>query len=196
MLTCRKYDIMEWFNSLDVFLKAYWIIAGVASLIFAIQMILTFVGIDTDDGLSADFDGDMDIDGPFQFFSLRNLIHFFLGFGWGGVCFYDTFTSKAWVTVFALLTGVLFVLLFFIIVKQIMKLNKDNSFQISDTLEKAADVYLTIPEGKSGKGKIQISVKGAFHELNAMTEGEKIPTGGKVKVSEIIDNQTVLVIKL
>ena len=187
---------MEWFNSLDAFLKAYWIIAGTASLIFVIQMVLTFVGVDTDDGLSADFDGDMDIDGPFQFFSLRNLIHFFLGFGWGGVCFYSTFTSKAWVIIFALLTGLLFVLLFFIIVKQIMKLNKDNSFQISDTLDKVADVYLSIPEEKSGKGKIQISVKGAFHELDAMTEGEKIPTGGKVKVLEIIDNQTVLVHKL
>ena len=192
----RKSNDMEWFNSLDVFLKAYWIIAGAASLIFAIQMILTFVGVDADDSLSADFDGDTDADGPFQFFSLRNLIHFLLGFGWGGICFYSSFTSQVWVTVFAFLTGIVFVLLFYIIVKQIIKLNKDNSFQISDTLEKAADVYLTIPGEKSGKGKIQISIKGAFHELDAMTEDEKIPTGGKVRVSAVIDNQTVLVNKL
>jgi hypothetical protein len=187
---------MEWFNGLDLFLKSYWIIAGIASVIFIIQMILTFTGVDASDGLHADFSGDMDTDGPFQFFSLRNLINFFLGFGWGGVCFYNTFSSKIWVTVCAFLTGMLFVLLFFILIKQFMKLERDYSFQISDTAGKTADVYLTIPENNSGKGKIQISVKGAFHEIDAITEGEKISTGSKIKVAGIIDNQTVIVTKL
>ncbi|MDR0680935.1 MAG: serine protease [Dysgonamonadaceae bacterium] len=187
---------MEWFNSLDALLKIYWIIAGITSLIFVIQMIMTFMGIDSADGLSADFDGDIDANGPFQFFSLRNLINFLLGYGWGGICFYDTFTSKVWVNVFAFLTGFLFFLLFFLIIKQILKLNRDNTFQIQDTLGNVADVYLTIPGEKSGKGKIQISVKGAFHEIDALTEGEKISTGDKVKVTKIIDNQTVLVIKI
>jgi hypothetical protein len=187
---------MEWFNSLDSLLKVYWIIAGVASLIFVIQMILTFAGIDSSDGLSVDVDGDVEASGPFQFFSLRNLINFLLGYGWGGICFYDTFASKIWVNVFAFLTGCLFFLLFFLIIKQILKLNCDNTFQIKDTLGGTAEVYLTIPGEKSGTGKIQISIKGAFHEINARTEGEKISTGDKVTVIEIIDNQTVLVTKI
>ncbi len=185
---------MEWFNSLDVFLKTYWIIAGSASLFFIIQMIMTFSGMDS--GGDLDFDGDTHVEGPFQLFSIRNLTNFFLGFGWGGVCFYNTFSSKLLVGICALITGVLFVALFFIVVKQFLKLGKDNTFQLQDTLDKAADVYLTIPEKKSGKGKIQISVKGAFHEINAMTDGDRIPTGGKAKVIAIIDNQTVLVVKL
>jgi len=195
---------MEWFNSLDTFLKTYWIIAGAASLIFIIQTIMTFIGLEASDGLNADFsadfnadfNGDTHFEGPFQLFSIRNLVNFFLGFGWGGICFYNTFSSKVWVSFFAFLTGVIFVFLFFFIIKQFLKLGKDNTFQIKDTLEKAADVYLAIPEAKSGKGKIQISVKGAFHEIDAMTEGERIPTGGKAQVINIIDNQTVLVIKL
>jgi uncharacterized membrane protein (Fun14 family) len=187
---------MEWFYNLDVLLKVYWIIAGITSLIFVIQMIMTFAGIDSSDGLSADFDGDIDGDSPFQFFSLRNLINFLLGYGWGGICCYDTFASKVWVNIFAFLTGFLFLLLFFLIIKQILKLNQDNTFQIKDALGNVADVYLTIPGEKSGKGKIQISVKGAFHEIDALTEGEKISTGDKVKVTKIIDNQTVLVTKL
>jgi membrane protein implicated in regulation of membrane protease activity len=187
---------MEWFSSLDPLLKVYWAIAGVSSLIFVIQMIMTFVGMDSSDGLSVDWDGDVEVDGPFQFFSLRNLINFLLGYGWGGICFYDTFASKVWVNFFAFLTGFLFFLLFFLIIKQILKLNRDNTFQIKDTLGRIADVYLTIPGEKSGTGKIQISVKGAFHEINARTEGEKISTGDKVKVVEVIDNQTVLVTKI
>lgn len=187
---------MEWFNSLDTSLKIYWLIAGAASLVFIVQMILTFVGMDGSDGLSADFDGDMDSDGPFQFFSFRNLVNFLLGFGWGGVSFYNTFESKVWVGILALLTGLVFFFFFFFLMKQLMKLAKDNTFRINSTLDKAADVYLTIPGEKTGKGKIQISVNGAYHELDAMTEGEAIPTGSKIKVTQIIDNQTVLVIKL
>ena len=187
---------MEWFNSLDTFLKTYWIIAGTTSLIFIIQTIMTFIGMGASDSLDADFNGDTHVEGPFQLFSIRNLINFFLGFGWGGICFYDTFSSKLWVSVFAFLTGILFVILFFFIIKQFLKLGKDNSFQIKDTLGKTAEVYLAIPEAKSGKGKIQISVKGAFHEIDAMTEGDRIPTGCKAQVINIIDNQTILVIKL
>lgn len=187
---------MEWFNGLDTFLKTYWIIAGVASLIFIIQTIMTFVGMDAADGLDADFDGDMHVEGPFQLFSIRNLVNFFLGFGWGGICFYNSFAAKIWVSIFAFLTGILFVILFFFIIKQFLKLGKDNTFQIKDTVGNAADVYLAIPAEKSGKGKIQISIKGAFHEIDAMTLGDRIPTGEKAKVIDVIDNQTVLVNKL
>ena len=191
----ENFNIMEWFNSLDVFLKTYWIIAGAASLIFIIQTIMTFIGLGDADGFDSDLDGNSHFEGPFQLFSIRNLVNFFLGFGWGGVCFYDMF-PKGLVIILALLTGIVFVFIFFFIIKQFLKLGKDNTFRIQNTLEKAADVYLTIPEAKSGKGKIQISVKGAFHEIDAMTEGERIPTGGKAQVVSIIDNQTVLVIKL
>ena len=186
---------MEWLNSLDPALKVYWIIAGVASIVFVIQMIMTFVGLDASDGLNVDLDGDVSADGPFQLFSLRNLTNFLLGFGWGGVCFYNTFSSNALVALFACLTGIVFVLLFFFMIKMILKLNKDNTFRISETLNKTADVYLNIPAEKTGKGKIQISVRGSVHEIAAMTNGERIPSGGKARVIEIIDGQTVLVEK-
>lgn len=177
-------------------LKTYWVIAGIASLIFVIQMIMTFIGMDSSDGTGADFDGHTDVAGPFQLFSLRNLINFFLGFGWGGVCFYNTFDSHVWIAVFAVLTGVIFVLLFFFLIKMLLKLNRNNTFKIEDTLQKTADVYLVIPAAKSGKGKIQISVKGAVHEIDAITADEKIATGMMARVIEIIDNQTVLVTKI
>jgi len=193
---------MEWFSNLDTFLKVYWIIAGTASLIFIIQMIMTFVGMDSGDGFDADAGGDTQFEGPFQMFSIRNLINFFLGFGWGGVCFSETFSfnssnsTKILISICAFLTGILFVAIFFFIIKQFLKLSKDNSFRIENTVGNVADVYLVIPAEKSGKGKIQISVKGAFHEIDAITEGEKIPTGGKAKVISVIDSQTVLVNKL
>jgi len=69
--------------------------------------------------------------------------------------------------------------------RQVQKLAEDNSFKISNTLFKTAEVYLTIPENKKGKGKIMISVNGAFHELEAMTENARIESGAVVKVVSI-----------
>ena len=69
----------------------------------------------------------------------------------------------------------------------------DKTFKITDTIGKTADVYLVIPAERKGKGKIQVSVGGAYHEIDAMTEGERIPTGAKARIESIIDTQTVLV---
>lgn len=154
---------------------------------------MTFIGMDSSDGLNADFNGDVHSDGPFQLFSLRNLVHFFLGYGWAAVCFYHTISSVFWLNVVAIFIGILFVAFFFFLMVQLTKLAKDNTFKMSDTVGKTADVYLVIPSGMKGKGKVQVSVGGAYHEIAAMTEGEKIPTGSKARIDSLIDNETVLV---
>jgi hypothetical protein len=76
----------------------------------------------------------------------------------------------------------------------VQKLAEDNSFKITNTLNKTAEVYLTIPENKKGKGKIMISVNGAFHELEAMTENDKIQSGAVVKVVRI-ENDNILIVE-
>ena len=186
---------MEILENLDTLLKTFWFVAIPTSLIFIIQTIMTFIGADSSDGIQADFDGDMNgADAPFQLFSLRNLIHFLLGFSWTGISFYSTISNKPLLIVLSLVVGVLFVSLFFIIITQVQKLAEDNSFRITNTLNKTAEVYLTIPENKKGKGKIMISVNGAFHELEAMTENEKIQTGVIVKVVKI-ENDNILIVE-
>ena len=186
---------MEILNDLEPLLKTFWFVAIPASLIFIIQTILTFVGADATDGLEPDFSGDLDGgDAPFQLFSLRNLINFLLGFSWAGISFYNSIQSKLLLILISLVIGIGFVYLFFIIIRQVQKLAEDNSFRIANTLHKSAEVYLTIPENKSGKGKIMISVNGAFHELDAMTENEKIPSGSVVKVVRI-ESENILIVE-
>jgi membrane protein implicated in regulation of membrane protease activity len=185
--------MIEWFNSLEPMLKIYWGIALAASLIFVIQMIISFVGGDFDD---MDFDADGDSHGVSGFFSVRNLVNFLLGVGWAGVAFYGSISSKGLLMFVAIVVGAVFVLMFFAMIKALLKLQKDNTFRIEETLNKAASVYLAIPENKSGNGKIQISVRGSTHEIDALTSGERIPTGEKVRVTEILGNYLVLVEKL
>lgn len=186
---------MELLENLEPLLKTFWFVALPSSLIFILQTIMTFVGADASDGIQADFDGDLNgADAPFQLFSLRNLINFLLGFSWTGISFYTSIASKPLLIVLSLVVGILFVALFFFIIKQVQKLQEDNTFNIANTLNKTAEVYLTIPEQKKGKGKIMISINGAFHELEAMTEQDKIPSGAVVKIVKI-ENKSILIVE-
>ena len=119
-----------------------------------------------------------------------------MGFSWTGISLYSTIQNQTLLIVLSLVIGIVFVLLFFTIIKQVQRLAEDNSFQIANTINHSAEVYLTIPGNKSGKGKIMISVKGYFHELDAITEGESVPSISVVKVFRIENNNILIVEKI
>lgn len=187
------FDFLQTMESLQ---QAFWWVAIIASLIFFLQTLLTIFGSDFTDGLNADFDGQLDhVDAPFQLFSFRNLINFLLGFGWTGVAFYTSVKNQSLLIIIASLVGISFVLLYFVMIRQILKLTEDNTFNIEKLIGKSADVYLTIPENKTGQGKVLISLNGSNHELNALTEGEILPSGTAVKVVKI-ENKILIVEKI
>lgn len=173
----------EFFANMDTTQQFYWYVAIGASVIFIIQTIMTFIGADADTGVDADFDGNLDAtDHPFQLFSLRNLIAFLLGFGWTGASLYGT-VSNTLLGIIATLVGVFFIAIFFFVMRTLMKLAEDNSFNIEETVGKIGDVYINIPPEKKGKGKVLISIKGSMHELPAITSNkEQIKNGSLVKV--------------
>lgn len=188
---------MDFFDSMEPMLRTYWFIALPVSLIFLIQAIMTFTGLDAGDGLDADFDGDMDGgDTPFQLFSFRNLVNFLLGFGWGGICFYSTIPNKVVLGIVAFLIGCVFLLLFFLIIRQLRKLEENNTFQLPMAIGKTGNVYLTIPANKSGSGIVQVSVLGAVRELNAVTIGERIESGSMIRVTAVESDNLVQVERL
>jgi ABC-type antimicrobial peptide transport system permease subunit len=185
---------MDAFYELEPMLKTFWLFAIPTSLIFIIQTIMTFVGADAHDGIDADFDSNLSgTEAPFQLFSLRNMINFLLGFSWTGISFYSLIENPIMLILLSLGVGVLFVLLFFVVIKQLQKLAEDNSFKISNAINKTAEVYLSIPEKMSGRGKVMISVNGSYHELPAMTENERIQTGSVVKVVKIDTGNNLIV---
>lgn len=185
---------MDFLTELNPLLRTFWFIAIPATVIFAIQTIMTFVGLDSSEGLEADFDSNLDGgDAPFQLFSFRNLINFLLGFGWAGISFFGIIENNTILIITAVIIGIAFVYIFFLIISQILKLGEDASFKTAETLSKTAEVYLTIPGNMEGKGKILISIKGSVRELDAMTHGEKIASGATVKVVSI-ENGSVLIV--
>lgn len=195
----------EWYGALTSTLQVFWAIALITSLVFAIQMILTFVGIgdadadvDMDMCGGADFsDGStLDMGGSMQLFTVRNLINFFLGLGWGGVCLSSLIHNTVLLVIAAVGVGLLFVYAFLLVYRQLFRLESNGAFHTDDCVGRTVDVYLTVPAGRSGNGKVQVSFSGSVQELAAMTDSATaIPSGAKVRVLEIIDSTTVLVDK-
>ena len=190
--------MMDLFNSLEPLQKFFWTIACCASLVFIIQTIMTFIGLGTDADVDAGpMDGSVDSieDGALSgVFSFRNLVNFLLGYGWAGVLLFDDI-EKRWLLQFvAIAVGVLFVLAFVFMFRQVMKLSHDGSFKINEAVGLKADVYLRIPAARSGRGKVQVSVKGSIHEIDAVTDNDaEIPTGGQVEIIKALGDDLLLV---
>lgn len=190
--------MMDLFNSLEPLLKFFWAIACAASLVFIIQTILTFVGLGTDADVDAGpMDGSVDSveDGALSgVFSFRNLINFLLGYGWAGVLLFDAIDKRWLLQIVAIAVGLLFVLAFVFMFRQVMRLSHDGSFKMNEAVGLKADVYLRIPAARSGRGKVQVSVKGSVHEIDAVTDNDaEIPTGGQVEIVEVIGDDLLLV---
>ena len=191
----------NWYTALEPMQQMFWGCALVGSAVFVIQMILTLIGLDGHDvdtsfdvGDFGDANGDtMDTGGGLSLFSIRSLVNFIVGFGWSGVSFHKLIGNNILLVLVSVAVGCAFVWLFFYIRKQTRKLESNGAFDIRNCEGKTANVYLRIPANGKGKGKVQISVNGSFHEIDALTDGDSIATGQKVRITEVIDGETLRV---
>lgn len=171
-------------------LYTYWAAAVVSSILFAIQTVSLFLGFDTDSDFSGG-DAQFDFDG-LQLVSLKTVSCFVLGFGWTGVIFYPHIDNPLWLASLAVLVGLGFMLGIAFLLRQVLNLSQDNTFHLSQCVDSVAEVYLRIPA--QGRGKITVSIEGSMHELQAISKEENdIPTGSKVRIVQVIDDNTVQV---
>ena len=205
--------MLEWFNSLGLMGQIFLCIALPASVILVIQIVLSIVGLGHDGDGDADVPDDNGIDGVFgedapddtpdvsagdtadlQIFSLRSIIAFIVTFGWMGVSLCKTGLHPAIIVTIALGCGVAVMLLVAVMMRAIWRLQSDGTADIRDALGKTASVYLTIPAGRAGKGKVNVMLSGSLAEREAVTDdAEPIPFGTEVTVVGITGGTTLLV---
>ena len=195
--------MFETFKSMDGMLQVYWILAAISSIIFIIQAIMTFIGFDADsdvdmstapDQIPESGDAAFDAAG-FHLVSVKSVICFILGFGWTGVLCWNYIPNRVLLGLLAVVVGLIFMSLIAFLLFQMMKLNRDNTFRVEQTIGLPADVYLRIPGNRKQTGKITVSLNGSTHELEALSDTD-IPTGAKVRIKEIVQGETVLVEKI
>lgn len=176
--------------------KLYWCFAIPFSLLFVIQLILTFfigdmdaVGVDGDADLSIEHDTGID----FQFLSIKNLIAFFTIFGWAGIACLDSGLTN-WLTILiSTLCGLIMMVIMASIAYFMGKLTESGTLDLNNAIGQVASVYLTIPGKRSGMGKVQVKVQG-LQTLDALTDNEDdIKTGAVVDIVDVINNEILLV---
>jgi hypothetical protein len=193
-----EFSFATWWDTMQNVEKIYWLIAVPFTAVFLVQLVLTFVGGGIDEIADATdhdvtFDQDHGID--FQFISIKNLVAFFSIFGWTGVALIHGGKSIGMIIVVSTLAGLLMMLIMASMVYYMGKLTEDSSLNLSNAIGKIGSVYLRIPPGRSGMGKVQINVQG-FQTLDAITDGEEeIKTGAVVEVVDVINNEVLLVKK-
>ena len=193
--------MIEWWNSLSVMMKVLWGITLSASLVFVIQSVMTFLGADSD---SSDFDLDTDASGDVpdgdvhgsgqSLLSFRNFVNFLLGFGWSAILLKNSISSTGVLMVVSIIVGVALVVLVMLLFKWLSSMQQAGNINVfKSAVGCEGKVYLTIPGARSGAGKVQITINGSVREYDAVTDGDKLPTGTAIRVVEVISAETLLV---
>lgn len=189
----------EWWTSLDLFMKILWCIAIASSLIFVIETVLTFIGIDHD--IDTDFDihdASFDADPSMNLYTFRNLVNFLLGMSWTAILLKDEIRSKALLVIIAFAAGVALVAAVMYMFRWLSRMQQSGNIDVFKVAVGCqGKVYITIPEERKGNGKVQITINDSVREYDAVTDSESpLRTGTSIKVIEVLDASTLLVEEL
>ena len=191
--------MITWWTSLSTAMQVLWAITLSASLIFVIQTVMTFLGLGDHD---ADFDldtsdGSFDAEPSMNLLTFRNLVNFCMGFGWTAVLMHEKIQSNALLIIVSVIVGILLVTVVMWISKWLSGMQQTGNIDVHrSAVGCEGKVYLTIPGERKGEGKVQITINNAVREYDAVTDGETIPTGKAIKVTEVINDYTLLVEEL
>ena len=194
--------ITTWWASLSLVMKILWGVTLAASLIFIIQSILTFIGADAGDGgIDTDFDTGFDteaadaaVEGGTNLYTFRNFVNFILGFGWSAILLQEKIHSVPLLLIVSVIVGVALVAVVMSLFKWLSGMQQSGNINVyKSAVGCNGTVYLTIPGERGGEGKVQISINNAVREYDAVTDGDALKTGTPIRVTEVINANTVLV---
>ena len=194
--------IATWWAELSPAMKILWAVTLSASLIFIIQTVMTILGADSGGDFDVDTSADIDptlsnIEGGSNLYTFRNFVNFCLGFGWSAILLRSSISSTAVLIIVSVLVGAGLVTLVMYLFKWLSGMQQTGNINVyKSAVGCQGKVYLTIPGARAGEGKIQISIQGAVREYNAQTDGDTIKTGTPIKVTEVINESTLLVEEL
>lgn len=189
-------SILPVWQDLSLIEQIYWMVTIPSTLVFVVLLILAVVGADVGGDVETDVDAVL-ADGdsiPFQFLSLKNIIAFFTMFGWSGLGFLHAGLPVWLVIVISAVCGFLMMLGMAALFYFMSKLAETGTLKMSNAIGRSGEVYLTIPAGRRGMGKVQLTVQGALQTLDAVTdEQDPIITSSIIEVVDVIADQVLLV---
>jgi hypothetical protein len=183
----------DWWNSLSLVLRVYWLVAVPFTIFFLIQLITSFLGTDGPDDLpDAEIEADHGI--GFQFFTLKNLVGFFTVFGWTGIACTESDLSLAATITISVLAGLAMMGIMAGLFYLLMQANADGTMKFQKAEGQVGEVYLSIHAKRGGIGKVQVKVMGVLRTLDAITDdAEDLKNGQIISVAKVLSNNILLV---
>jgi hypothetical protein len=184
-----------WWAELTTTLKVFWGIAIFSTVFFALQTIMTFAGLsdmdsDMDDGGDV---GDHDAPSMMDYFTVRNLVAFFLGFSWCGIVLIESGSSLGVAIGGGTLMGLALVGITMLILKILASLKSDGTMSLVNAIGHEGLVTISIPADKHHHGKVGISFQNRYRELEGVSDGQQeLIKGTRVRVVAISGNQLVV----
>lgn len=181
----------------------YLVMALIGGVILLIQVVLQVIGLGGEadlgdagaDGVDADVDGDAAHSGNlfFGILSFKAIIGFCAFFGLTGLSLLDKEMGVGLRVALSCCAG--FVAMFVIawMMRALYSLQASGTMDVRRVVGHTAGVYLRIPAKRHGKGKVTVEVEGRSVEIEAVTDGDAIPTGGRVRILELVGDDCVKV---
>ena len=187
--------MIEWYSPLTVLEQVYFWLCIVATVFLIIQIVmLCFTSYGGDVDLDGDGDIDVDMDSGVSIFTVKSLTAFFAVGSWAGLLTCALIADNLqWVSaIVALVSGAAAFALVVLLMRFIYKMQSSGTFQPEKLVGRRATVYVSVPEKRSGRGKITLNAQGKFMELDAMTDGERLSVDDPVEIVAT-ENECMLV---
>ncbi len=195
----------EWFAALSTLEQTLFAVALFSTLVFAIQVVFSLFGIGEGDETVLG-SGDLDQAGftedigssqgrlPFgDIFTIRNSVSFLMGFSWGGLMAYDWGLTNTFLAMLVgLVLGSIFVAINMGLFALMSMLKHEGNVRLQNAIGRPGTVSLAVPAGRTGVGKVSVSVQGRLLECHAVTEGEAIPRNASVTVLGLAGSQLIV----
>ena len=182
--------------------KGFAVAALFFSVLFLWQIIGMFLGIDghghgdTGDADLAHHGGGDDAahhgggEIAFALVTIRSTVAFATLFTWAGTLYLMQGTTFGLALVYSFLWGLAAMVLVSYAVYKLVQLQEIGTADLWSALGEEGTVYINIPE--SGTGQVRVKVSGIMSYVKACSkEGKPVPAGTVIKVTGIIDGNTV-----
>jgi len=186
--------MIEFWLNMDPAMKTFVAIGAISSLVLTIQMVLALMG-GAMEGVEADFDiGDGGEGGATGILSIRSIGAFFTGFGWTGAAAIQNGLGTGTATFAATIVGGIFLGLVVYLMSYLHSLREEGTLNYKNSIGEVGTVYLPIPPNRKGMGQIEVMVQGRLRIVKCVTDHDKkIQNQAAVRVTELLDQQTLLV---
>jgi hypothetical protein len=163
----------------------FLVCAGVGTVVLLLHLVMGVWGADF-------WDGELpEAEGVFGTLSFRAVVGAVAAFGMGGMAARSVGLGTMHQVVLALTAGGAVGWLAMFLFRSLRKLEDAGTVRLEGAVGKMAQVYVSIPAGRSGQGKVQLDLSNRTVEIAAMTVGEGLEPGANVRVVRMIDGQTV-----